>query len=128
MLKRIISLSLCILMIFSLSSCATNTVGSDPSAPLDSAIYKAGEYTASAKGNFGDIPVTVTFSDTEILSIIVGENQETPDIAKPVFEKLPKQIIDGQTLKVDMIAGATNSCKGLLDAVEDCIKIAPKKN
>ncbi|WP_312811675.1 flavocytochrome c [Sedimentibacter sp.] len=124
MLKRIISLSLCILMIFSLSSCATNTVGSDPSTPSDSAIYKAGEYTASAKGNFGDIPVTATFSDTEILSIVVGENQETPDIAKPVFEKLPKQIIDGQTLKVDMIAGATNSCKGLLDAVEDCIKQA----
>lgn len=121
MTKRMISLILCIVMIFSLSSCATNNVESNPPEPSDSATYKAGEYTASARGNYGDIPVTVTFSDTEILSITVGENQETPDIAKPVFEKLPKQIIEGQTLKVDVIAGATNSCKGLLDAVEDCI-------
>ncbi len=124
MSKRIISLILCIMMIFSLSSCATNTAESEKPLPSDSAIYKAGEYTASAKGNFGEIPVTVTFSDTEILSVTVGENQETPDIAKPVFEKLPKQIVEGQTLKVDMIAGATNSSKGLLAAVEDCIRQA----
>ncbi len=121
MSKKIISLFLCIMMVFSLASCAANNVESEKPTSSDSATYKAGEYTASAKGNFGDIPVTVTFSDTEILSITVGENQETPDISKPVFEKLPKQIVEGQTLKVDMITGATNSSKGLLAAVEDCI-------
>lgn len=120
MSKKIISLILCIMMVFSLASCATTPVESTSG----SALYKAGEYTASAKGNFGEIPVTVTFSDTEILSIKVGENQETPDIAKPVFDNLPKQIIDGQSLKVDMITGATNSSIGLLAAIEDCIKQA----
>jgi len=84
-------------------------------------LYTAGEYTATGEGNYGEIPVTVTFSETEILSIVVGDNEETPDIAKPVFEKIPEEILKGQTLHVDVIAGATNSSKGLLAAIEACI-------
>lgn len=84
-------------------------------------LYTAGEYTATGEGNYGEIPVTMTFSETEILSIVVGDNEETPDIAKPVFEKIPEEILKGQTLHVDVIAGATNSSKGLLAAIEACI-------
>jgi len=91
-----------------------------PETPSEK-LYTAGEYTATGEGNYGEIPVTVTFSETEILSIVVGDNEETPDIAKPVFEKIPEEILKGQTLHVDVIAGATNSSKGLLAAIEACI-------
>lgn len=124
-MKKWISLALITLMTLGAAGCKAKENGSPVETPAgETAVYKAGEYTATGKGNYGDIPVTVTFSDTEILSIVIGDNEETPDIAKPVFEKLPEEIIGGQTLKVDVVAGATNSSNGLLEAVEDCVKQA----
>lgn len=121
--SRILSCLLCLTMIFSLAACGTNSTapvssGSNSSA---NAMFKAGTYTSAAKGNFGDIKVSVTFTDDAIEDIAVGDNEETPSIAGPVFEKLPQAIIEGQTLKVDLIAGATNSSRGLLEAVTDCV-------
>ena len=40
------------------------------------------------------------------------------------MEELAKGIVDGQSLKLDTIAGATVSSKALLSAVEDCVKQA----
>jgi hypothetical protein len=35
-----------------------------------------------------------------------------------------KEILDGQTLAVDTVSGATTSSQGILSAVEDCVKQA----
>ncbi len=95
---------------------------SDTKTPASSdALYQAGTYTASAKGNFGDITVSVTFSETEIEEIKVVSHNETEDIAKPVFTNFPEKIINGQTLAIDTISGATNTSNGFLMAVEACV-------
>lgn len=38
----------------------------------------AEDYTASAPGMGGDVPVTVSYEDGRITAVTVGENNETP--------------------------------------------------
>lgn len=83
--------------------------------------YEAGTYTASAKGNNGDVTVSVTFSADAITEIVIGDNLETESLAATLFERIPKAIVEGQTLAVDTITGATNSSNAVLTAVADCV-------
>ncbi|HCW72600.1 MAG TPA: flavocytochrome c, partial [Clostridiaceae bacterium] len=126
MWKKKIAAALMLVLMLAGSGCGSKneTAPETPAQGGTEKLYKAGEYTATGEGNYGEIPVTVTFSETEILSIVVGDNEETPDIAKPVFEKIPDEILTGQTLHVDVVAGATNSSKGLLAAIEACVEKA----
>lgn len=98
---------------------ACGTVGSGVAAK-----YNPGTYTAKAQGNHGDVEVSVTFSADKIVSIKVGANEETPGISDPAFTKIPKAVIAGQTLNVDVISGATNSSNAVLAAIAECVKLA----
>ena len=126
MWKKKITAAFLLLFMLASGGCAAKG-GNTPESPAQGSaekLYTAGEYTATGKGNYGEIPVTVTFSETEILTIVVGENKETPEISKPVFEKIPEEILGSQTLHVDFVSGATNSSKGLLAAIEACVEKA----
>lgn len=93
-------------------------------ALADEVTFKAGTYTGEAAGHYGPVPVTVTFSETEILDITVGENIETAGLANPAFERLTNEILSGQTLAVDTVSGATNSSRGFIAAVEMAVEMA----
>lgn len=86
--------------------------------------YTAGTYTATAKGNNGDVTVEVTFSDSAMESVTVVEHGETPGISDGALEKIPAQIIEQQSLNIDAVTGATNTSKAILAAVEDCVNQA----
>lgn len=94
------------------------------STETDEASYKAGNYTAKGVGKKSEIVVEVAFSNTAIESIEIVEHGETPRIAQPAFEQLPKTIIELQSLNVDTVTGATLSSMGVLNAIEDCVKQA----
>ena len=67
------------------------------------------------------MPIKVEISDNKIKTqkeMIPGSLEET------VFTKIPKEIINDQTLTVDAISGATHSVNGLLNAVEKVIEQA----
>ncbi|MDO5519722.1 MAG: FAD-dependent oxidoreductase [bacterium] len=97
----------------------------DNSAPSDSSLsFKSGSYEAIGQGKYGDVVVDVVFTDKEIESVIIGTNQETPDIAKPAFEQIPVAIVDGQTLNVDVVTGATYTSNAILNAVANCVEQA----
>ncbi|NLG25923.1 MAG: FAD-dependent oxidoreductase [Clostridiales bacterium] len=83
--------------------------------------YTPGTYTATADGNNGPVTVTVTFDAQSITEIVIGEHAETPGISDPAFERIPAAIVDGQTLAVDAVSGATNTSDAILKAVEDCV-------
>lgn len=118
--KKLLALVLTLALALSLAACGG--APANPSAtPAAGAIYKAGTYTAEAQGNGGMVPVTVTFSDTEILSVEIGENSETAGIATPVLENFPTQIVEGQTLNIEAVSGATITSKAVLAAVADCV-------
>ncbi|QQO08573.1 flavocytochrome c [Breznakiella homolactica] len=86
-----------------------------------SVTYNPGTYTAKAAGMNGDVTVEVTVSGNAIQSIAVVKHSETPGISDPAIERIPAAIVDGQTLAVDGIAGATMTSNAIMAAVEDCL-------
>lgn len=83
--------------------------------------YTAGVYTAQANGNNGPVTVEVEVSDAEILSIKVTEHAETAGLSDTPIERIPAKIVEGQTLAVDTVSGATNTSNAILKAAEDAL-------
>ena len=83
--------------------------------------YKAGTYTASAQGNNGPVELEVTFTADAITSVVVKSQQETEAIASAPLTSIPQAIVDGQTLAVDVVSGATHTSEAILAAAEDCV-------
>ena len=109
------------MLIFGMAACQSESpeVSGNPEA-----LYKAGMYTAVAKGNNGDVKVEVVFDDSSIVSVKVLEHSETQGLSDTPIQRIPEEIVSGQTLAVDTVSGATNTSKAILDAVEDCVKQA----
>ena len=77
-----------------------------------------GTYEGEGQGNNGPVKVAVTVADGVIASVEVVEHGETPGICDLAMERIPQAIVDGQTLAVDTVSGATNSSNAILTAVE----------
>ena len=78
--------------------------------------YTAGTYTAQANGNNGPVTVEVTVSDSAIEKVTVVDHAETPGICDVPIERIPAKIVEGQTLAVDTVSGATNTSRAILAA------------
>ena len=83
--------------------------------------YTAGVYTAQANGNNGPVTVEVEVSDAEILSVKVTEHAETAGLSDTPIERIPAKIVEGQTLAVDTVSGATNTSNAILKAAEEAL-------
>ncbi len=83
--------------------------------------FKEGTYIGVGTGRNGEIKLEVTFNEKGITNIEIVEHKETEGIADPAFEKLPKKIIETQTLEVDSISGATLTSNGIIQAVKDAV-------
>jgi uncharacterized protein with FMN-binding domain len=85
--------------------------------------YTDGEYNGTGTGHGGDLSAVVTVSGSAITAIAIGENKETPPLlenAKGVID----EIIAKQSTDVDVISGATQSSRAIIDAVEDALSQA----
>lgn len=122
--KRIRLLLVGLVLILGLAACSQSASDTNSNSGDASAIYKAGTYTATAEGNNGDMTVEVVFDAKSIVSVTVKEHSETKGLSDTPIERIPQQIIDGQTLAVDAVSGATNTSEAILAAVEDCVKQA----
>ncbi len=120
LMKSIVTMTLVCTLMSSFVGCSqkadTTTAGENS--------FKAGTYTATAKGNNGDVTVEVTVSDSKVEKVEVKDHKETPGLGDTAMDSLTKKIVDGQTIGVDTVTGATNSSKALLTAVEECIQQA----
>lgn len=83
--------------------------------------YQAGTYVGKGQGNNGEITVEVVFESEKIESVSVTDHQETAGISDPALEQIPHAIVEQQSLAIDTISGATNTSRGILEAVEDCV-------
>jgi fumarate reductase flavoprotein subunit len=115
--KKVVILLLSFVLIIGLAACTKEVT-------TGTGTYKAGTYTAMAKGNNGDVKVEVVFDDNSIVSVKVLEHNETEGISDAPIERIPEIIVKDQTLAIDTISGATNTSNAILAAVEDCIKQA----
>ncbi len=83
---------------------------------------KSGKYQVKAKGHGSEaMPMEVDIEGDKIASIKVDSSHETKGVADEVFRRLPKQIVDNQTLNVDTVSGATISSHGVIDGVAKAI-------
>lgn len=81
--------------------------------------FNPGTYQVFSEGHNDPFEMNITFSEKEILSIDVDNSGESAGISDPAFTRLPQEIIEGQTLMVDVISGATVTSKGIIDGVAD---------
>lgn len=93
-------------------------------------IYEPGTYTASAEGyaatdgDGGPVQVEVKFSSDKIESVKVIDHDETDGIGSEAIDKLPDAIVEGQTLDVEAISGATLTSNAIIEAVSDAVEQA----
>ncbi|MFC0277447.1 flavocytochrome c [Enterococcus devriesei] len=86
--------------------------------------FEPGSFTVTAPGHNGDLPMTVTLSQERIESIDIDTSGESEGIADVVFTRIPQQIVEGQTLNVDVLSGASVTSNGVIDGVAKAIKMA----
>lgn len=86
--------------------------------------FKAGTYLGSAPGYKDNIQVEVKVSPKKIESIKIVKHEESPLISDVALERIPSETIEYQTLKVDEVAGATSTSKGIISAVSRALKSA----
>ena len=79
--------------------------------------FTPGTYTGSGKGYGGQVQARVTFSETGITEIRVGQQRETAHVGDVALQTLPAKIIAANGLNVDAVSGATMSSFGLKEAV-----------
>ncbi|MGL5152962.1 MAG: FMN-binding protein [Clostridium sp.] len=89
--------------------------------------YTDGTYKGEGKGTSGQIKVEVSVEKGKISEVKVLEHNETKTLIDGVKENMIPSIVEKQgTEGVDTIAGATNSSKGVLEAVNKALEGAKK--
>ncbi len=91
---------------------------------VDKVNFKPGTYSVTAAGHNGQVPMKVTFSENRIENIDIDTRGETIGIADTVWQRMPEQIISGQTLNVDAVSGASDTSRGVLNGVADAVSLA----
>jgi fumarate reductase flavoprotein subunit len=105
------------------TACVSDNSNND-NRNANSTHYAVGAYTAQSQGKFFPLTVEVVFDAQSIVGVTVTKHEETTAIADSALKYIPQTIVDGQTLNVDTIAGATITSFAILNAVEDCVKQA----
>ncbi|MGF6906926.1 flavocytochrome c [Fusobacterium sp. PH5-44] len=86
-----------------------------------SSTLKDGNYTSTTKGNNGNIKLEAIVKDGKISDIAIKEHSETKGIFEVPMERIPKLIIENQSVAIDTIAGATVTSKAILEGAKDII-------
>lgn len=83
-----------------------------------------GTYVASAQGYRSEIKVETTIQNRQLSEVKILEQNETSILTDQAFKKLPKQMIEKQSLDVDLATGATTTSKAIVEAVKQTIQQA----
>lgn len=112
-------------MVFILMMGLIGCSGNNNAAPANTTgaegLYTPGTYTGEAQGLHSVIKVEVTVDENTIQSVKVLEQQDTEGVSDAVFATIPDKVVEGQSLKVDIVSGASVSSNGLIDAIADAL-------
>ncbi len=112
-MKKIGKLLLSAMMACSLIACSSST-GSGVS----------GEFTGTAKGLGGDVTVTLTLKDSVITDVKAEGKDETEGIGSKAIEQLPGEMVDGNTINVEGVSGATVTSDAIKEAAKAALESA----
>lgn len=123
-LKKFSLIALVLVLAMGIMACSDGAVTDESSNPAEEGIYEPGTYEATAEGHNGEMKLEVTFDANEITSIEIVEHEESEGISDEAIDTIPQAIIDGQTLNVDAVAGATYTSDAIIEAVSDAVSQA----
>lgn len=63
----------------------------------------------------------MTFSDDAIIAAQVVDHSETPKYASAAINDIPNDVVEYQSLGIDVASGATYTSDAILEAIEDCV-------
>ena len=84
----------------------------------------SGTYTGSAKGNGGDVTVTLTLENGVITDVQAEGDKETPGIGTKAIDTLPGEMVEGNTVNVDTVSGATITSEAIIKAASNALTSA----
>jgi uncharacterized protein with FMN-binding domain len=114
MKKRVIRfLPLLIAALMAISGCAA---GPSPNQGGYNGIIKA-----EAQGNNGPVTVQTTFAGGKIAKVELVSHSETPGIADKALAEIPRNMVDYNTVNVDIVSGASNTSRAIIGAVKAAI-------
>ena len=136
-MKRAAALLLGGAMVLSLAACgqaaqpsASSTGSQTPqvtpseSAQAEQQKFTPGTYTAEAEGIRSTVKLAVTFSEDAITDIEILEQGESRNIADAALEQIPAEILDKQSLAVDVVSSVTFTSRAIINAVTDACEQA----
>lgn len=116
-----VTAALLLLLSISFAACGTK----EPAAPetpetpssSEEGLFTPGTYEGTAKGYHGDITLTVTVDENNILEI-KSEHTETEGLGDKAVNTLTEAALEKASLSMDLVSGATYSSQGFLAALE----------
>ena len=116
--KILISLVLACMML--LSACG----GSAPAATTEAAAPAAASYTGTAQGMGGEVSVTLTIENGVITDCAATGDKETDGIGSVVIAQFPAQVVEGNTINLDAVSGATITSNAFVEAAKAALTAA----
>jgi uncharacterized protein with FMN-binding domain len=95
-------------------------------SPAKTAKYKDGTFYGEGSNRIGSVKVAVTIKNDKISAVEIAEcNTRYPQRR---IDPLPKQVVDRQSEKVDVVSGATRSTEDFQTAVHQALQQAAQAN
>ena len=88
------------------------------------AVYEAGKWEGSGAGYNGAIRVVVETDTTSIIDINVLPHNEDALIGGEALRELKEYVLETDSTDIDAISGATQTCDGFIQAVDDALSKA----
>ena len=117
--KILISLVLACMML--LSACGGNTTAATTEAATTAA---ATSYTGTAQGMGGEVSVTLTIENGVITDCVAVGDKETDGIGSVVIAQFPAQVVEGNTINLDAVSGATITSNAFIEAAKAALTAA----
>lgn len=82
--------------------------------------FTPGSYEATAQGHAFNVTIRTTFTEHEVVSVEVVENDESDYFSSYAIDLLAEDVVKYQTPDVDVCAGASETSRGILACVQSC--------
>ena len=90
--------------------------------------FTAGDYEGTATGYNGPVTVSVTFSDSAVTGVELVSEAETAHVGTPAYDILFADIVAANGTGVDVVSGATFTCRAVKEAVNNAAQQAKATN
>ena len=109
------------------TAATATTAAATTAAAADGAV--SGTFEGTAVGMGGEknpVKVTLTLADGKLTDVKIEGAGETPGIGSKAIDEFPKEMVDGNTVKVDAISGATITSRAVTEGVNGAVSYFEK--